>query len=96
MLACIHAMYMYCLSNAFLFDSPTTPKCCYFGIQWNPCIADTIGNQHLVLYSEVSLTQGLLVYSVFQVGVVHVLCNRAVEHKSLAVHWQGRLSRDYM
>ena len=33
--------------------------CC---IQWNPSIMDTIGNQHSVRYSEVSPTQGLLVY----------------------------------
>ena len=53
-------------------------------------MTDTIGNQHFVPYSEVSLTQGLLV------GVV--LRNRAVKHNvatfselSLAVHWQGRL-----
>ena len=36
-------------------------------IQWNPSIADTIGNQHFVPYSEVSLTQGL------PVGVVCVI-----------------------
>ena len=31
-------------------------------LQWNPSIMDTIGHQHFVPYSEVSLTQGLLVY----------------------------------
>ena len=31
-------------------------------IQWNPSITDTIGTQHFVRYSKVSLTQGLLVY----------------------------------
>ena len=31
-------------------------------LQWNPSIMDTIGNQHFVPYSKVSLTQGLLVY----------------------------------
>ena len=31
-------------------------------LQWNPSITDTIGTQHFVRYSEVSLTQGLLVY----------------------------------
>ena len=31
-------------------------------IQWNPSITDTIGTQHFVRYSEVSLTQGLPVY----------------------------------
>ena len=30
-------------------------------IQWNPSIADTIGNQPFAPYSEVSLTQQLLV-----------------------------------
>ena len=31
-------------------------------IQWNPSIVDTIGNQPVVLYSNVSLIQGLPVY----------------------------------
>ena len=31
-------------------------------VQWNPFIADTIGDQHFVPYNKVSLTQGLLVY----------------------------------
>ena len=31
-------------------------------LQWNPSITDTIGTQHFVRYSEVSLTQGLPVY----------------------------------
>ena len=31
-------------------------------ISRNPSIADTIGNQHFVLYSEMSLIQGLPVY----------------------------------
>ena len=31
-------------------------------VQWNLSITDTIGNQHFVPYSEVSLTQGLPVY----------------------------------
>ena len=31
-------------------------------VQWNPSITDTIVKQHFVLYSEVSLTQGLPVY----------------------------------
>ena len=31
-------------------------------IQWNPSITDTIGDQHFVPYSEVSLTQALSVY----------------------------------
>ena len=31
-------------------------------VQWNPSITDTIGNQHYVHYSGVSLTQGLPVY----------------------------------
>ena len=34
----------------------------FSGIQWNPSIMDTIGTQHFVHYSEVSLTQGLPVY----------------------------------
>jgi len=33
-----------------------------FPIQWNRSLAATIGNQYFVPYSEVSLTQGLLVY----------------------------------
>ena len=40
-------------------------------IQWNPSITDTIGKQHFVPYSEVSLTQGLPVN--FPVGVVCVI-----------------------
>ena len=54
---------------------------------------DTIGNQNFVRNSEVSLTQGLPVYSSRR-----GMCNRAVEHNvavfselSFAVHWQGRL-----
>ena len=31
-------------------------------LQWNPSITDTIGHQHFVPYSEVSLAQGLPVY----------------------------------
>ena len=31
-------------------------------VQWDPSIADTIGNQHCVPYNEVSLTQGLAVH----------------------------------
>ena len=31
-------------------------------VQWNPSITDTIGTQHFIHYSKVSLTQGLLVY----------------------------------
>ena len=34
----------------------------YNDIQWNPSITDTFGDQHFVRYSEVSPTQGLLVY----------------------------------
>ena len=33
-----------------------------YSIQWNPFITDTIGTQHYVRYSEVSLTQRLPVY----------------------------------
>ena len=43
--------------NSIFFVSFVSNK-----IQWNPSITDTIGNQHLVPYSEVSLTEGLLVY----------------------------------
>ena len=32
------------------------------GLQWNPSIADTIGTNNFVHYSEVSLTQGFSVY----------------------------------
>ena len=59
-----------------------------------PSRVDTIGSNNFVRYSEVSLTQRLLV------GVV--LYYRAVEHNVgtfseffLAVRWQGRLSRGY-
>ena len=31
-------------------------------LQWNPSIMDTVGEQHFVCYSEVSLTQGLPIY----------------------------------
>ena len=65
-------------------------------LQWNLSITNTIGTQHFVRESEVSLTQGLPV--LFLVGVV--LHNLAVEHNvvafselSLAVSRQGRLSR---
>ena len=65
----------------------------YLDIQWNLSITDTIGTQHFVRESEVSLTQGLPV--LFPVGVV--LHNLAVEYNvvafselSFAVRWQGR------
>ena len=64
-----------------------------YSIQWNPSITDTIGTQHFVSYSEVSLTQGLPVYFWYM-----VLCNLAVEYVaaflelSFAVRWQGGLS----
>ena len=32
------------------------------GIQWNPCITDTLGTQNFIRYNEVSLSQGLPVY----------------------------------
>ena len=58
-------------------------------VQWNSSITDTIGNQHFVLYSELS---GLLVDV--------VLRNPAVEYNvapfselSLAVRWQGGLKQ---
>ena len=35
---------------------------CNISVQWNPYIMDTIGTQHFLRYSEVPLTQGLLVY----------------------------------
>ena len=44
-------------------------------IQWNPTIMDTIGNQNVVCYSEMSLTQGLLGYS-----GRHGMHNWAVDH----------------
>ena len=63
---------------------------------WNPSIMDTIGDQHFVHYSEVSLTQGHPVYSRRR-----GMRNRAVEYNvaafselSFAARWQGRLSRD--
>ena len=65
-------------------------------IQWKPSITDTIGTQYFVCYSEVSPTQGLLVYFRYR----HGMRNPAVEYNiaafselSFAVHWQGRLSR---
>ena len=58
-------------------------------VQWNSSITDTIGNQHFVLYSELS---GLLVDV--------LLRNLAVEYNvapfselSFAVRWQGRLKQ---
>ena len=33
--------------------------CC---VQWNSSITDTVGDQNFVRYSEVSLTEGVLVY----------------------------------
>ena len=35
----------------------------YLPLQWSPSIVDTLGNEHLVPYSEVSLTQELQVNS---------------------------------
>ena len=66
-------------------------------IQWNPSIMDTIGTQHFVRYSELSLynsgASGTFLVSV-------VLRNPAVEYDvavfselSFPVPWQVRLSR---
>ena len=64
-------------------------------VQSNPFIADTVGTNNFVLYSEVSLIQGLLVFS-----SRYGMRNGAVKHNmatlselSLGVCWQGRLSR---
>ena len=69
-------------------------KCIYI-IQWNLSIMDTIGDQHFVYYSGVSLTR---VSGIFYVGVV--LRILAVEYNEFAfselyfaVCWQGRLGR---
>ena len=58
-------------------------------VQWNPSITDTIGNQQFVLYSEVSLTQGLLVGVVC---VIELLSTTWLwfSELSFAVRWQGR------
>ena len=55
----------------------------YQEIQWNPSVKETIGNQHSVPYSVLSLThdQGLPVYS----GGRDTR-NRAVEHNVAAFH----------
>ena len=70
------------LVNCHDEECPTsTPMYCQIpvqntpGIQWNPSISDTIGDQHFVPYSKVSLTQGLPVWSV---SGRHGMRNRAV------------------
>jgi len=45
--------------------------------QWNPSAEDTIGNQHFVPHSEVSLPQGLN-YGILSIFLV--LHNEDVEH----------------
>ena len=68
----------------------------YRAIQWNPSITDTIGTQHFVRYSEVSLTQGLPVYfryciirllsgSVFRAFLCCMLAGRAKQRLVLRV-----------
>ena len=54
-------------SKFFLGDAPRPPQqacyACFTCIQCNLSITDTIGNQHFVHYSRVSLTQGLQLYN---------------------------------
>ena len=57
---------IYCLCYNYCFSAYITVE---------PSIAETIGNQHFVSYSEVSLTQAS---SVFLVGMV--LRNQTAEH----------------
>ena len=67
------------------------------GLQWNPSITDTIGNKHFVPCSEVSLTQGLP-YTFSRHGSVKSSFEDNVagfSELSLALRWQGVLSRDY-
>ena len=66
-------------------------------LQWNPSITDTIGNKHFVPCSEVSLTQGLP-YTFSRHGSVKSSFEDNVagfSELSLALRWQGVLSRDY-
>ena len=79
-------------------DKATLPYSCIVQciplIQWNSSITDTIGEQHFVPYSEVSLTQGFLVYSGrsgMRNWAEHNVA--AFSELSFAIHWQGRLSR---
>ena len=62
-------------------------------VQWNLSMMDTIGNQHFVPYSKVSLTQGLPVYSGSLVCIIKLLSTTwlCFWELSFAVRWQGRL-----
>ena len=57
------------------------------GIQWNPSITDTIGNQYFVPYNEVSLTQGL---QDIPVGVVCVIWRLELHFQSSTLLYAGR------
>ena len=65
------------------------------GVQWNPSITDTIGTQHFVRYSEVSLTQGSFRYISGRRGMRNPAEYNvaAFSDLSFAVRWQGGLSR---
>ena len=64
-------------------------------IQWNASITYTIGTQHFVHHSKVSLTQGLPVFPVGMVCIIRLLSNNVstFSELSFAVCWQGVLSR---
>ena len=51
-----------------------------YQVQWNPSIMDTILDQNFVPYSEMSLTQELLVYIQYRRGKR----NQAVQHNMAA------------
>ena len=58
-------------------------------VQGNPSIADTIGNQHNVPYSEVSLTQGLPVYIFDRCGSVWSGCLAQLRFQSFPLLYGG-------
>ena len=73
-------LYQGCQIYAAIYN---TVEPLYSGHHWN---------QHFVHYSKVSLTPGPLVGMVLRNWAVE--CNvAAFSELSLAVHWQGRLSR---
>ena len=60
-------------------------------IQWNLSITDTIGNQHFVPYSEVSLTQGLPVYFRYTwYRIIRLLSTTWLRFQSFPLLYAGR------
>ena len=64
-------------------------------LQWNCSITDTIGNQHFVTYSEVSLTARCPASGIFlegEISVIRLLSKTWLHFKSFPLLYAGRES----